>query len=34
VNARSKAGTTPLGAATANSFPDAARILREHGGKP
>ncbi len=33
VNARSKTGITPLGAAVANSFQDAARILREHGGK-
>ena len=33
VNAKGKAGKTPLEAAVANGFPEAARILKEHGAK-
>jgi ankyrin repeat protein len=33
VNAKSKAGVTPLQAAVANGFADVAKVLREHGAK-
>jgi ankyrin repeat protein len=33
VNARSKAGVTPLQAALANGFADTANVLRLHGAK-
>ena len=32
VNAKNKAGVTPLGAAGKNGFAETARLLKQHGG--
>jgi ankyrin repeat protein len=33
VNARNKAGVTPLAAAEKNGFPEVAAILKQHGAR-